>query len=400
MTQKDTKRRETRTIFRPNFGNCAELPLYERWFSDMAAQGKHLLSWGTWFCRFAERNPKQMFYRIDLREKIPGSQRTAPAHDGWNFVCRRDDAFVYRAELNAIPDGTENAETSAPPDFLFDPRRRFASLKAQQKSVTALAVLLCAAGLLVTLFGLLSFSWHSFLSGEYGYFCAAVLFFACAFILAIEAFRLHHIHYRYKTRQEESRPNWHASQWRSYGTAAACIALLLLSIIPLVVQGVFADARTLPFQPSDTGAPLPWLENIDGVLARVPAQNPPVQYDTNNFIAQKWSLFAPEQYSSRQCGESEDAAYHPIVQSELIKCSYSFMAVELFEECAVTPKGWEQVFAVEGGGQADQLRLFCNEYGEYKLAARKGKAVLTVEYHGAAGQAKLLDAANAVLASV
>jgi hypothetical protein len=378
----NNSRGETRTVFRPNFGNCAELPLYENWFSDMAAQGRHLLSWGTWFCRFAERNPKQTHYRIDLREKVPGVQRTAPAHEGWVFVCRRDDAFVFRA------DGEE------PPPFTFDPRRRFASLQEQKKSVSVLALLLWALGVLTVLIGFLGFSWRGFLTGGFGYFLAGLVFAACAVCLTLESIHLQRIYYGYKTRQEERKPNWRVSRRRSYVAAAVCVTLFTASLVPLLIQGFSASAGTLPFQPAVTGAPLPWLEYIDGTMPRVPARNPGAQYnyDTNNFIAQKWSLLAPGQYSSRQCGESEQ--YHPVAESESITCLLRSAAIKLFEEYAIAPNGWTQVFAIDGGSQIDQLRLYSNEYGEFYLAARDGKTVLTVKYHGTAGQAKLLEAVD------
>ncbi|MDR1805744.1 MAG: DUF2812 domain-containing protein [Clostridium sp.] len=436
--EKDGKLGGERNLLCANFGNCAELPLYESWFTDMSAQGKHLLSWGLWFSRFARRKPRNYVYRIDLCEKVNGVPSTPPAHNGWSFVCRRDDAFVYRAELEGAPvkkkkpkpapdavdvvaelvgeafggkksapakKAPEDKAEEAPqaPPFSFDPRKRFASINVQRKIIGALSLLLWALGLLtatvgfVALGGLVQFSWHGFLVGGFGYFLAtAVLAVSAAFVTA-ENLRLRRIHYLYKTRQEEKKPNWQRSRSFSYFVAALCLTLFAFTVFSVAWQRISTNTETLPFAPQSTRAPLPWLEEVDGEMSRVPSTNLQAQYDTNNFISQSANPIAPRQYSARQCNEAPDKSYHPVMESESISCLFLFSAKELFKEIAKAPAGWEQSFAVDGGGQTDQLRAYTNAYGEYYVVARHGKIVLSVKYHGKADQEKLLAAIGDVI---
>ena len=383
MAKEYTTHSEPRTLIRLNFGNSAQLPLYESWFSSMAAEGKHLISWGTWFCRFALRNPKQVQYRIDLCEMRSGKPHTPPEHKGWMFVCKRDDAFVYRA------DSKKGIEEPLP--FALNPRKRFKSLQEQRKNIAALSLLLFALGLLITIVSSINITWRGFLTGSFGYFLAAAVLFVCALYLIYIRTQLQRTYRQYKTRQEEKRPDWRKAQRASYSAISICTALFLAAIVPLAAQGLSKSEGNLSLPPTAADAPLPWLESIDGDLIRVTSQSGKY-YDTNNFLVKKWSMLAPRQYTARQCGVSEDGTYYPMIESQSVTCLFKFSAERLFNESIAAKQDWSYVQSDEVNNQFDQISVFSDNQENYYVVARQNKTVLTVKYNGSTELSHLIFA--------
>jgi hypothetical protein len=373
-------------VFRPNIGCSAELARYEAWFTDMAHAGDQLLSWGVWGSRFAQRGPRKIQYRIDVCKTEKKLVAVPPAHDGWNFVCRHDDLFVYKAEGDEVT------------EFAIDPRQRFESLRHQLDHVRLLGGLLCLLALLPLIFGVVTFSWETMVTGGWGYFLTAALLLACALFYWLEARRLRRIRYLYKTRQEHALPNWQSARRFSLTGAAVCAGLFVLLTGSLIGQAASAKTVTLLPNPSDTHAALPWLESIDSaVMHRVVQQDYGVDYDGNNFLAQKWSLLA-RSVASRQVGENLAQTYRPVLENKAYQCVNNALAERLFDEVSLPAAGWETMFATNRDADARQVRLFTTAEGDLFLAARKGPVVLTMKYTGNASNAdKMLLAASAVL---
>ncbi|MCL2023462.1 MAG: DUF2812 domain-containing protein [Oscillospiraceae bacterium] len=382
---------EPRNITRLSFGKSCDLPLYEAWFSDMAANGRHLVSWGTYFCKFAERNPKNVRYRIELREKNEHKKR--PRHEDWDFVCKHDDAYVYRTDKDT--------------DFFVNPRHICASVISHKKNLVAFAFLMLALCLLVVILGLNNFSWLSFVTGGYGYFIAALIFAIAAVVLICDSVYFSKIAEYYKTTDKYiidsaakigaraytgTAPNWPAQRKKSYITAGVFAAMFLAVFLPLAFQSQRVDS--LPSNPNETRAPLVWLEDLDTGLQRAAAQAA-TRYDTNNFIARKWSFLAARQFTARQIGRSADGSYNPTITSQSLACLFEGLAQRIFDNAALPQEGF--TLEVFHNKDSEQLWVYASEFGQLRLIARKGKTVLTVEYVGKAAAADLADAARMVM---
>ncbi len=101
----------------------------EKFYSDMAAKGFHLVKRGIWLSKFSVGEPKDMKYRVEIvcnnksftADKMPAEQLAVYEDCGWEFVD--DDVFVH------IFRAPENSDTE---EFYTTPEQQADTLKGMR----------------------------------------------------------------------------------------------------------------------------------------------------------------------------------------------------------------------------------------------------------------------------
>ncbi len=104
----------------------------EKYYSDMAAKGFHLVKRGIYFSKFTKGEPRDMKYRVEVvyrpktfdADKMPAEQLAVYEDCGWEFVD--NDSFVHIFRASAHSDTEE---------FYIDPSQQAETLKGMKNNL-------------------------------------------------------------------------------------------------------------------------------------------------------------------------------------------------------------------------------------------------------------------------
>lgn len=207
----------------------------ESWLTDMAAEGKHLLSTGIVLSTFtfAVGEPRQDRYRLEPKPKADGESSERPSQDivdlcaeyGWEFVTACGQFYIYRS---LSPDARE---------MHTDPEVQAAALKVMKQRIglSNLALLFPSVHML-----------YSFFKEPYRYLAtfgpvytlSLVTFFLGAWVFGlIRAIRVHALHKKLQQNipLDHQKP-WRRQAWLHHATQIAVIMIYFLFFATMLTQ--------------------------------------------------------------------------------------------------------------------------------------------------------------------
>lgn len=357
----------------------------ESWYSDMAAEGLHLKSFGHLHVKFEKGNPAKTKYRIDILYKKPSQEQLDVYKDcGWEFVANTGVFYIFSSpEESNVPElHTDPAEQS----FTLDNLNKI----LKRNVIIIIAAILFFIGMMLSIMFFYDEPYLFFIGGD---FILPVLFAVIYIFSLFSTIR----NYRYvkdvKNSLTSGTPINHNEDWKKghFINKAFDVVLLsvaVLSIILPVMQMIKQDKYTLPETKNDL--PIIRLADIE--------ENPGLKreskfYDENidwhNRVNYNWGILAPVQYEAVESGivnnemwHDNSGVYSPSVHTDFYQLTFEGMADGLIRDLIHRSIYIPETPVIKAeNSNFDQLYYAVDGISKYVFAGWNNN-VIYVRYHG------------------
>ena len=369
---------------------------HESWFSDMAKEGLHFHSMGTYFARFKKGEPKEMEYRIEVTstKDISDEQIMMYEDNGWEYISSFGQFHVFASpkERNAV-------------EIHTDPAEQFFTLQTLNKRLRTNAIIVFLLSALAI--GLNTSIWfldntpilqlvkgHVIQSSIISLIMLYNIYLTSRGSLAILALQ---------KKLKHGIPIDHHAPWKKgfHRSAIINVAFLTIALISVYLPFksiIVMDTITLPVEETYHKVvrlaeleQLPDLKRdeyfIDGV-------------DWANRLSTKWSIVAPKQYEIDESGETfittasnEKIEYNPSLSSEVYELRMKSLVEPLVQDLIIwhsRHRNHAETFIKKQNSSFDYLYVNEEEINKEVIAA-KGNVVTVVRYSGNATTDVLIE---------
>lgn len=361
-------------------GNTADIPALESWLEDLAQEGLFPLSFNGYYAKFREGKPQKMAYRIEVpkyyQAEPPKAMRETYEEFGWQFVCSMWQYYLFAsAEECPIEPHTDPLVQA---ELLEDAHRDSKQAFLAGCGVFFVFLILCA---LMTWAQL-----DAFLRGFSLLHCLLVMF-TFSFGIGWDASRMR-TQSRLRRRLAAGVPMEHRKDYRRALRVQPMLVLLILLMCftPLLSATASILNRPREYVSSELPSPLPCLPlaEVEGTEGETPAS-----------VTFGKSLFAPVQYTIRESGKDS------YLQTTYLEVRPEPLAAQAMKTLADNGRYFmnsalkRREIEVEPG-LFDGIEYYHSD-GRTIFAARKGNAIIKVEYRGSADISAHLPAYAALL---
>lgn len=307
-----------------NLSDLWEYGKNESWFSDMAAKGLHLKSFGKYLVTFEKGQPKKTKYRIEIFEESPSQEQLDLYKEyGWELVTHKLIFYVFSSpeELNA-------------PELHTDPMEQSFTFKMINKQIKKNTIVFSIAILLI-----LSLIFYQFFFDDKPYLSLirrssfTLIFMAIGYIyVLIESIRGYISVKKIKDSLNMGIPMNHSKKWKKTYFFSS---VLYISLIVLVLSAIFMPIYTVILRDIRTSPKA--LQNLPTISINDIENN---VYDYWHDLDYEWSILSPVQYSTYEGGyvdgeiqEDFSGAYtHASLQMRYYELTFKGMAKGLIND--------------------------------------------------------------------
>lgn len=375
----------SKTVWRFRPGDYWRIGEHESWFSDMAAEGLHLVKMGLTFARFNKGEPKIVRYRIDT---IPDSSNNSDlkelySESGWEFVTGYGDFKVYSSLTEA------NA-----PELHTDPAEQAYSLQELNRKLFRNVIIVTIYAVILTVI-LSTPVWlpngTTTLTAIEGTSTFILLSISVAYLLYDSINGAFSIRVLRKS-LTEGKPIDHSAPWKKRQKASTAVGLIYFVILSYLVvmpflQIAFSETYDLPEDTIDL--PIVRLGDVENNPNLIRQNSSDVDRRINIYT-KKWSLLAPVQIRSHEYGKvpnmkwnDNSGIYSPSIHTWFYQLRVSSLGKSLVSDLI---KRYGQAYNGDGYIEIEHTdfdMLIINEgYGVKEIFAAKGNKVMHIKYYG------------------
>lgn len=358
---------------------------HESWFTDMAAKGLHLKKTGPIFAKFEKGKPKDMRYRIDVKEdRLTDVQKELYKEYGWEFVAKsgKFNVFSSPGDIGTPELHTDASEQSYTLEFLD---------KNYRQNVIAMSItILFIIGTFFTMLFLIKTPFLSIIEGGYLQQSLVIVINLYTFYSIIQASRSIRALRKslFEGKPINHHGNWHKSIWiRRFVSVSFIIIAIATMVLPIMA---LTKMETYALPEGEIGLPIVRLEEIENNpdLERIsyPMND---EVDWNNSIRYNWDPLATTQYDINEQGvvssgmwKDGSGKYSPSISTQFYKLTFSGMAKGLVNDL-IKRNLYRNDVEIQNVTHTDFDNLYIVEDNETKqIFASVGKNVLYLRYHG------------------
>jgi uncharacterized membrane protein len=384
----------SKTIRRFRPGDYWRIGEHESWFSDMAAEGLHLIKIGHTFAKFEKGEPKKTRYRIDLAfdESTRLGQRDFFAENGWDFVTNYNDFNVY-----------SSSDDITAPELHTDPAEQAYSIQALHKKLikNVLIIAIYTFLMLVILSTPLWLPNGTFtLSLIEGSSVLLPLVISILYLLYDSISGLVSIR-RMSLALIEGKPINHHAPWKRKQRINATIAIVSFLLVGYVVVMPFiriALSETYILPADKTDLPIIRLSDVENNPELLRKDSEESDWEINIY-SKKHSFLAPVQYQSHEYGivsnkmwSDGSGTYSPSIHTWVFQTRSPLLSKSLITDLV------ERYGLAYLGGEFDEIErpdfdiLIIHDVDDViEIFAAKGNAVIHIKYYGEASLETLIE---------
>jgi hypothetical protein len=365
----------------------------ESWFSDMAAKGLHLHSFGKLFVHFSKGEPTKTKYRIDIMYNNPSNEQLDLYKEfGWNFVANTGIFYIF-----------STPENSSAPELHTDPEEQGYTLieldKILKKNVIKISIaLLIIIGIMLGLTIFYDEPYILIIDSDF----VLPLFFV---VLELYVLYITILNYKYVKRLKNSlisgtpinhSENWKKGLWRNRTANTILLVITMLGIIIPTARMVKRNEFTLP--ETDISLPIIRLADIEenSNLKRETSYHDDV--DSNNQVHYEWGVLAPVHYDVHEHGIVQEqlwndlsGEYSPSIYTRFYRLTFESMAHGLLKDL-MHRNVYHPMAKIEkiDSKYFKELYVVYEDYSK-EIFASWDNNVIYIRYHGNQDMEHILD---------
>lgn len=291
----------SKLVKRFNLADLWEYGKNESWFSDMAARGLHLKSFGKYLVTFEKGQPKKTKYRIEILEESPSQEQLDLYKDyGWELVTNKKIFYIFSSpeELNA-------------PELQTDPMEQSFTFKMIKKELKKNSIVISLGVLIMLALVCFQFFFDSepYLNLIRRSTITTIMLTIGYIYMLFESIRGYCVVKKIKDSLENGIPFNHKQKWKlTYITSSIVYILLIVMVLTAIFIPIYEVIRTeqYTYKAVKDISPI-YLEEIE---------TSPL-YDYWHSLRSDWSFLSPIQHSIYE------GAYVDAKNSEDISLAYS-----------------------------------------------------------------------------